>query len=67
MSRSGSTAGACGWHGPPDRSRHAPARRSCGSRLEQGFADQSHFSRAFRSVYGCTPLAFRKGLGREPE
>lgn len=34
--------------------------------LEQGFADQSHFSRAFRSAYGCTPLAFRKRLGLAP-
>lgn len=34
--------------------------------FEQGFADQSHFSRAFRSAYGCTPLAFRKRLGLAP-
>lgn len=58
------------------RVRLARAARSLAARpcppivrvaLEQGFADQSHFSRAFRSVYGCTPLAFRKGLGRVPE
>ncbi len=26
--------------------------------LEQGFGDQAHFSRAFKSLYGCTPGAF---------
>lgn len=29
---------------------------------EQGFSDQSHFTRAFRAAYGCTPLAFRRRL-----
>ncbi|MFG0259755.1 MAG: helix-turn-helix domain-containing protein [Phycisphaerales bacterium JB041] len=57
------------------RVRLARAARSLASRrappivqiaLEQGFADQSHFSRAFRSAYGCTPRAFRARLGRGP-
>lgn len=57
------------------RVRLSRAARSLASRqsppivhvaLEQGFADQSHFSRAFRSAYGCTPLAFRNRLGRAP-
>lgn len=26
--------------------------------LQQGFGDQAHFSRAFKSLYGCTPGAF---------
>lgn len=33
----------------------------------QGFADQAHFTRAFRAAYGCTPLAFRKTLGLTPD
>ncbi len=31
---------------------------------ELGFADQSHFTRAFRSEYGTTPGAWLRALGR---
>jgi AraC family transcriptional regulator len=33
--------------------------------MEVGFADQSHFSRAFRSITGSTPAAFRAMLVRQ--
>jgi AraC-like DNA-binding protein len=32
--------------------------------LGTGFADQSHFTRAFRKITGLTPAAFRSALLR---
>lgn len=40
--------------------RHGPPLAAVA--LEQGFADQAHFSRAFRAAYGCTPREFRARL-----
>jgi AraC family transcriptional regulator len=47
------------------------AERLAGSRdaitqiaLQAGFYDQSHFTRAFKSQFGCTPLAYRTAATR---
>lgn len=34
--------------------------------MHNGFADPSHFGRAFKSVYGCTPAQYRRDHLRSP-